>query len=151
MIGCHATTGPTFAVKWPGVHWHLYTDAVARRRESIGRKLPALNIFFEEANKIFSGAAVKSSSGESGSALDVCDQFIPMFTDGRKFRVYCHVILQTVSVLPQVILSSCVNIFVGQTKGARDRDATLAHLAKSEKGFTDEEYKRFVSRMPLSD
>jgi hypothetical protein len=48
------------------IAWQLYTDAVTRRRESIGRKLPALNIFFEEANKIFSGAAVKSSSGDSG-------------------------------------------------------------------------------------
>lgn len=130
------------------IAWHLYTDAVARRRESIGRKLPALNIFFEEANKIFAGEATRSGSGDSGPAQDVCDQFIPMFTDGRKYRVYCHPILQAVNLLPQVILSSCVNIFVGQTKGPKDRDATLAHLAKSEKGFTDEEYKRFVSRLP---
>ena len=51
-------------------------------------------------------------------------------------------------MLPDAILSSCVNICVGQSKGIRDRDAILAHLAKSEKGFTDEEYKRFVSKMP---
>ena len=73
-----------------------------------------------------------------------------MFTDGRKYRVYCHPILQSVSLLPEVILSSCVNLFVGQSKGAKDRDAILAHLAKSEKGFTDEEYKRFVSRMKVA-
>jgi hypothetical protein len=29
-----------------------------------------------------------------------------------------------------------------------DRDLTMAHLAFSEKGFTDEDYKRFLSRMP---
>jgi hypothetical protein len=131
------------------IAWQLYTDAVARRRELIGQKLPALNIFFEEANKIFSGAPVRAGSSDSGPSQDVSDQFIPMFTDGRKYRVYCHPILQAVNLLPQVILSSCVNIFVGQTKGTKDRDATLAHLAKSEKGFTDEEYKRFVSRMPI--
>ncbi len=46
------------------------------------------------------------------------------------------------------ISSSCNNVFIGQTKAIKDRDLVLAHLAKSEKGFTDEEYKRFVSRMP---
>ena len=107
------------------IAWHLYTDAVARRRELIGQKLPALNIFFEEANKIFAGDAARAGSGDSGPSQDVCDQFIPMFTDGRKYRVYCHPILQAVNLLPQVILSSCVNIFVGQTKGTEGsgRDA----------------------------
>ncbi len=128
------------------IAWHLYNDAVSRRRESIGRKLPALNIFFEEANKIFLGV---ETSGDTGNQPPpVSNQILPMFTDGRKFRVYCHPVLQAVNMLPDAILSSCVNICVGQSKGIRDRDAILAHLAKSEKGFTDEEYKRFVSKMP---
>jgi hypothetical protein len=128
------------------IAWHLYHDAVVRRRESIGRSLPALNIFFEEANKIFLGD--EAGNEKSGELPPVSGQMIPMFTDGRKYRVYCHPILQAVSLLPPAILSSCVNVFVGQSKGIRDRDAILAHLAKSEKGFTDEEYKRFVSKMP---
>jgi hypothetical protein len=32
-------------------------------------------------------------------------------------------------------------------KNPQDRDLTMAHLGFSEKGFTDEDYKRFVSRM----
>lgn len=129
------------------IAWHLYNDSVIRRRESIGQKLPALNLFFEEANKIFTGEAPR---GDGNQPPSVAEQFLPMFTDGRKYRVYCHPILQAVSLLPPVILSSCVNLFVGQSKGANDRDAILAHLAKSEKGFTDEEYKRFVSRMKVA-
>ncbi len=129
------------------IAWHLYNDCVIRRRESIGRKLPALNLFFEEANKIFTGEAPR---GDGNQPPSVAEQFLPMFTDGRKYRVYCHPILQSVSLLPEVILSSCVNLLVGQSKGAKDRDAILAHLAKSEKGFTDEEYKRFVSRMKVA-
>ena len=79
----------------------------------------------------------------------ISSQLIPMFTDGRKFRVYCHLVLQAMSMLPDAILSSCVNHYVGQSKGIRDRDAILAHLAKLEKGFTDEKYKRFAScRLP---
>ncbi len=131
------------------IAFHLYEDAVSRRREtlSVGQKLPALNIFFEEANKIFLGDEA-GSSDKGNQPPPISSQMIPMFTDGRKFRVYCHVVLQAVSLLPDAILSSCVNIYVGQSKGIRDRDAILAHLAKSEKGFTDEEYKRFVSKMP---
>jgi len=129
------------------IAWHLYTDSVARRRESIGSHLPALNIFFEEANKIFSGAAPKVGS-DSSRAPDVAEQFIPMFTDGRKYRVYCHPILQSPSMLPAVILSSCVTEDRGHLALLLIMPAILAHLAKSEKGFTDEEYKRFVSRMP---
>jgi hypothetical protein len=130
------------------IAFHLYNDAVSRRRESIGHKLPALNIFFEEANKIFLGDEAGRSSDKGNQPPPISSQLIPMFTDGRKFRVYCHVVLQAVSLLPDAILSSCVNLYVGQSKGIRDRDAILAHLAKSEKGFTDEEYKRFVSKMP---
>lgn len=132
------------------IAWHLYNDAVVRRRESIGQaaRLPALNIFFEEANKIFLGDEASGASGDKSGPPPVSSQLLPMFTDGRKFRVYCHPVLQAVNMLPDAILSSCVNILVGQSKGIRDRDAILAHLAKSEKGFTDEEYKRFVSKMP---
>ncbi len=132
------------------IAWHLYEDSKIRRRESSGRRLPTIDIFFEEANKIFSSEPISggSSSSQGAPAPSVSAQIVPIFTEGRKLFCYGHVIVQAISKLPPEVLSSCVNIFVGQSKGIHDRDAILAHLAKSEKGFTDEEYKRFVSRMP---
>jgi hypothetical protein len=140
------------------IAWHLYNDAVVRRREAIGGQLattPALragasvNIFFEEANKILSGVPVAGvQADESGGRGIVSDQYQIMFREGRKNRVFCHILLQSVAEIAPGIFSSCANLFLGQTKATQDRDMALAHMARSEKGFTDEEYKRFVSRMP---
>ena len=33
-------------------------------------------------------------------------------------------------------------------KNLADRDLAVGHLARSERGFTDEEYKRYLSRIP---
>ena len=40
--------------------------------------------------------------------------------------------------------------FFSQIKDLKDRDLAMGHLGKSEKGFTDEEYKRFISRVPIA-
>jgi hypothetical protein len=124
------------------VAWHLY-------RESIGKDAgPVLQIVFEEANKILTGTTDGGDDERSGAA-STSALFQAMFRDGRKYRVFMHLILQTVSELPPGLLSSCNNAFFGQTKAPMDRDLMMAHLAFSEKGFTDEDYKRFLSRMPL--
>jgi DNA helicase HerA-like ATPase len=72
-----------------------------------------------------------------------------MWRDGRKYKIFLHPIFQSPSEAPAGILSSCNNIVVGQLKNANDRDVAQAALGFSEKGFTDEDYKRYISRMPV--
>jgi hypothetical protein len=130
------------------VAWHLYNDAVVRRRQDIGREGgPVLQIVFEEANKVLTGVETEGDTRSPGAAA-TSQLFQTMWRDGRKYRIFLHPVVQTVSELPPGILSSCNDGFFGQTKNPRDRDLVMAHLAFSEKGFTDEDYKRFLSRMP---
>jgi hypothetical protein len=130
----------------------LYFDAVARRREALdgSRAFPKMQIFFEEANKVLTGvsggAASDQNAGEGGNP--VSHIFQTMWRDGRKYGVYLHLMAQTVSELPAGILSSCANLFVFQTKDAKDRDLILPHLGRSEKGLVNTEYKRYLARIP---
>jgi len=130
----------------------LYFDAVARRREALDgyRAFPKMQIFFEEANKVLTGvsggAASDQNAGEGGNP--VSHIFQTMWRDGRKYGVYLHLMAQTVSELPSGILSSCANLFVFQTKNAKDRDMILPHLGRSEKGLVNTEYKRYLARIP---
>lgn len=131
------------------VAWHLYHDAMARREEFINRwgANQVLQIYFEEANKILSGVDTGMSEGKSASA-STTEQFQTMWRDGRRYQTYLHLMVQSPSELPAGILSSCSNAWVGQLKSPADRDVIMALLAWSEKGFVDEDYKRFISRMP---
>ena len=143
------------AVVFSLVGWHLYNHQVVERRLSIGQgPQRKLQIFFEEANKVLSGVAVEGSdaggSGAGGSKAQTSEIWKGMWRDGRKYGIWLHVIAQTVSELAAGILSSCNNAFFSQTKHPKDRDLAMAHLAYSEKGFTDEDYKRFLSRMPAA-
>ena len=139
------------AVIFSLVAWHLYNDAVVRRRLAIGHgSQRKLQIFFEEANKVLSGVAGMDSDRQSGGGGQTSDLWLQMWRDGRKYGIWLHVIAQTVSELPPGILSSCNNAFFSQTKHPNDRDLLMSHLAFSEKGFTDEDYKRFLSRMPVA-
>ncbi len=132
------------------VAWHLYNDAVVRRRQNIGKSVPdpTLQIIFEEANKVLTG--VETDASEKTGGATTVELFQAMWRDGRKYRIFLHPVVQTVSELPPGILSSCNNGFFSQTKNPKDRDLIMAHLAFSEKGFTDEDYKRFLSRMPAA-
>ena len=130
----------------------LYFDAVTRRRESLaGTRFPPMQIFFEEANKILSGVPGLSGGGESPGtrANGVSEIFQTMWRDGRKYGIFLHPVVQTISDLPDGILSSCNNIFIVQTKNPRDRDMVIAHIGRSEKGFVNTEYKRYLARIPL--
>ncbi len=131
--------------------WHLYNDSIVRRRETVGGFNRPLDIFFEEANKILGGAT--SSIGGDASAgttsrASAVELWQQMWRDGRKYKIYLHPIVQTLSDLPAGIQSSCNNSFFGQMKNLADRDLAVGHLARSERGFTDEEYKRYLSRIP---
>jgi hypothetical protein len=62
---------------------------------------------------------------------------------------------QSPATLPPGIVDSCNNAFVVQLKMPKDRDLisgprSAAHLALSEKGFVDEHYKRYISRMEVA-
>ena len=128
--------------------WHLYQDAVIRRRESLsgGRNRP-LDIFWEEANKVLTGVATSDDTATT-SGTGAVQLWQSMWRDGRKYAIYLHPLVQTLADLPSGILASCNNAFFGQLKSPKDRDLAVAHLARSERGFTDEEYKRYASRIP---
>jgi DNA helicase HerA-like ATPase len=130
----------------------LYLDAVVRRREALGgERFPPMQIFFEEANKVLSGVDIGAASDRDARTSNQTAQiFLNMWRDGRKYDVFLHVLAQTVSELPQGILSSCNNGFFGQTKDDRDRAAILAFLARNTKGFVNADYDRFLARMPMA-
>jgi len=133
--------------------WHLYTDAVRRRREELnqGGFKNWMQIYFEEANKVLSGVGqTVGSESDSGGGASTAQQFQDMWRDGRKYRVWMHLITQSPSTLPPGIVDSCNNAFIVQLKNPKDRDLMMAHLALSEKGFVDEHYKRFISRMEVA-
>ena len=130
----------------------LYFDAISRRRESLaGVEFPPMQIFFEEANKILTGVgAGHSASDSTGSASSsVGEIFQAMWRDGRKYKIFLHLMVQTVSQLPEGIMSSCNNLFCVQTKNAKDRDMVMSHIGRSEKGFVNTEYKRYLARIPI--
>ena len=130
----------------------LYEDAVVRRRESLdGQRFPPLQIFFEEANKVLTGVDTGSSTSDKDSpgGNQTSQIFTVMWRDGRKYKTFLHILAQTISEIPDGILSSCNNGFFGQTKHDRDRQAALAHLARNTKGFVNSEYDRFLARMTI--
>jgi hypothetical protein len=129
----------------------LYFDSVVRRRESLaGAKFPPMQIFFEEANKVLTGVsgAAADQNASSSQAEQVSEVFQTFWRDGRKYKIFLHLIAQTVSALPAGILSSCNNGFFFQTKHPQDRDLIMAHIGRSEKGIVNTEYKRYLARIP---
>lgn len=138
--------GKAFLLGWTG--WHLYMDMVARRVHEVNTGEPILQIFYEEANKIF----VQDSGGgdDSGSGgMSASQRFSDMFRDARKYLARLHVITQAPSLIAQDIMSSCNNLVVGFLKQPRDKDLVLSAFARSEKGFRDEEWRRFVDDIPI--
>ena len=137
--------GKAFLLGWTG--WHLYMDMVSRRVHEVNTGEPILQIFYEEANKIFvqdSGGEDSGSGGQSAS-----QRFSDMFRDARKYLARLHVVTQAPSLIAQDIMSSCNNLIVGFLKNPRDKDMVLSAFARSEKGFRDEEWRRFVDDVPI--
>ena len=114
----------------------LYFDGVVRRRESLaGARFPPMQIFFEEANKVLTGVsgAAADQNASAGNKEQVSEVFQTFWRDGRKYKIFLHLIAQTVSALPPGILSSCNNGFFFQTKyPARPRPDHGAHRAQRE-------------------
>ncbi|MBN1965388.1 MAG: hypothetical protein JW910_12135, partial [Anaerolineae bacterium] len=128
------------------IAWRLYTDSIVRRRENIGLfRDQLLQIVFEEANKVFTGVA----DGEDQSPSAATSQlYLDMFRDGARYLTIYYIILQSMNEMHSAMISSCSNAWLSQLKSPKDRDLGVAHLSYSEKGFTDEDYKRFISRIP---
>ncbi|RLT39266.1 MAG: hypothetical protein DWI57_10560 [Chloroflexi bacterium] len=135
-----------FLLGWAA--WHLYTDAVILRMKRGATRPAHIQIVFEEANKILAGLDSTSSDDESGQST--AEQFANMWRDSRKYGIWLHLITQSPSLIPPGILSSCNNIFVSQLKNPRDRDLAVAALHRSEKGFVDEAWRRFLASLPVA-
>ncbi|MBI4770447.1 MAG: hypothetical protein HY784_08580 [Chloroflexi bacterium] len=127
---------------WAG--WLIYSDMVARRERQINRGEADLFMVFEEANIIFTGLEGGDSS-EGRSAPTVGEQYSNMFRDSRKYGAFFGVVTQSPSLIPQGIISSCNNLVVGFLKSPKDKDIVLSALARSEKGFVDEPWRRFLA------
>ena len=93
---------------------------------------------------------MNAASGDDEGGATTAQQFQDMWRDGRKYRTWLHLMTQSPAELPPGIVDSCNNAFVAQLKSPKDRDLMMAHLALSEKGFVDEQYKRYISRMPVA-
>jgi hypothetical protein len=138
--------GKAFLLGWAG--WHLYTDMVARRVHEVNNQEPALQIFFEEANKIFTRESSGSSEDDAGG-VSASQRFSDMFRDARKYQAILHAITQSPHLIPDDIFSSCANMILAFLKHPRDKDLALSAIARSEKGFRDEEWRRFISDLPI--
>jgi hypothetical protein len=137
--------GKAFLLGWTG--WHLYMDMVARRVHEVKTDEPLLQIFYEEANKIF--VKETGGSGDETGGVSATQRFADMFRDARKYKSRLHVITQAPHLIADDIISSCNNVIVGYLKNPKDKDLILSALARSEKGFRDEEWRRFVDDMPI--
>ncbi|MFZ5884029.1 MAG: serine-rich protein [Chloroflexota bacterium] len=136
--------GKAFLLGWTG--WHLYMDMVARRVHEINTDEPLLQIFFEEANKIF---VKEQGGGDETGGVSAVQRFADFFRDARKYKVRLHLITQAAHLIADDIISSCSNIIAGFIKNPKDKDILLSALARSEKGFRDEEWRRFLDDMPI--
>ena len=136
-----------FLLGWAA--WHLYTDAVVLRAVGGAGRPAHMQIFFEEANKILSGLD-NAPAGDEGGGPSTAEQFANMWRDSRKYGIWLHLVCQSPALIHPAILSSCNNLFAAQLKNAKDRDVVTAVLARSEKGFVDEPWRRFLASIPVA-
>ena len=136
------TFSKSFLLSWAS--WQIYTDAVITRIRRAHSEPARLQLFFEEAAKMFTGLDREADNGAPTTA----DQLETMWEDSRKYGIWLHVITQQPSMLPAGISGSCNNMFIGQLKNIKDRDAAMAMLHRSEKGFVDENWRNFISSIP---
>ena len=130
---------------WAG--WLVYSDMVARRERQINTGEADLFMVYEEANIIFSG--LDGGDSESSSGPSVSEQQSNMFRDSRKYGCFFGVVTQSPSLIPLGITSSCNNLVVGYLTAPKDKDVVLSALARSEKGFHDEPWRRFLADMQI--
>jgi len=134
-----------FLLAWAS--WLIYTDTVIERLGRARSEPAQLQLVFEEANKILGGGVARQ--GEEGGP-SVAERFEAMWRDSRKYGIWLHLLTQTPSAIPPGIMSSCNNLFVAQLKNAKDRDLVTSSMHRSEKGLVDEQWRKFLSRLPVA-
>jgi hypothetical protein len=130
---------------WAG--WMIYTDMVRRRELHINMGEADLVMILEEANILFTG--LETGDPETNSGPSVSEQWSNMFRDSRKYGCFFMVITQSPSLIPAGIRNSCNNIVIGYLTDPKDKDVALSALARSEKGFHDEPWRRFLSSLAI--
>ena len=128
------------------IAWHIYTDAVVRRRQSVGDegRFASMFLLFEEGNKVLGGIG----GGSSDERPRHSEIFPGIFRDAGKYNIFLGVVAQSPSELDPGIMSSCNNLMFGQLKNGRDRDLVIAATGRSEKGFWSRDHVEFVGRLP---
>ena len=128
-------------LSWAG--WLLYQDMVEQKDRQLITGDAELIMFFEEANIIFSGLGARDENNKG--APTVAEQYDNMFRDSRKYGVRFVIITQSPSLIPAGVRSSCSSVFLGYLSEPDDKDVALSTIARSEKGFHDEPWRRFVA------
>ena len=128
-------------LSWAG--WLIYQDMVQQRERQLIGQDAELVMIFEEANIIFTG--LSSADEHNSGSVTVAEQYDNMFRDSRKYGVRFVVITQSPSLIPAGVRSSCSSVFLGYLADPKDKDIALAAIAKSEKGFVDEPWRRFLA------
>ena len=130
---------------WAG--WMIYTDMVRRRELHLNMGEADLVMVLEEANILFTG--LETGDPDQNTGPTVSEQWSNMFRDSRKYGCYFMVITQSPSLIPPGIRNSCNNIVIGYLSDPKDKDVALSALARSEKGFHDEPWRRFLSSLAI--
>jgi hypothetical protein len=137
----------TFLLAWFG--WLAYQDAFTRMTRGLAREGETVQICFEELNKILAGVS-GGDDDDGGGGNYLIGQLGQMWLDSRKARIWLHGIVQAPSLVPRTVRDSCNNVFTGMLKGSDNRDVAVAAVARSEKGFTDEHWRRWVGRLAVA-
>ncbi|MBI9045820.1 MAG: serine-rich protein [Anaerolineaceae bacterium] len=130
---------------WAG--YMIYTDMAERRMRQLNKTYPKTFMVFEEANKIFTG--VDGGDPENKQGPTISEQYENMFRDSRKYDIFFAVITQNPSLIPPGIRNSCNSVVINFIKDAKDKDVVMSALARSEKGFHDEPWRRFLTDMEI--
>jgi len=128
-------------LSWAG--WIIYSDMMQQKERQLITGDAELMMFFEEANIIFTGLGARDENNKG--APTVAEQYDNMFRDSRKYGVRFVIITQSPSLIPAGVRSSCSSVFLGYLAEPDDKDVALSAIARSEKGFHDEPWRRFVS------
>jgi hypothetical protein len=140
-----------YLLAWAG--WIFCNDNMMKRVLAGKQGKPDLQLFLEECNKMLGGVEAGSSGGddEGGGMAYIGQLYGNFFRDSRKYGVWLHPICQSPSLLPPGIASSCANMAFNELKNTKDKDLAIASLARSEKGLTDEHWRRYLGRIPVAE
>ena len=136
-----------FLLGWAA--WHLYTDAVVLRASAARPGRRTCRSSSRRPTRCSRGWTTAGGE-EEGGGTSTADQFANMWRDSRKYGIWLHLVTQSPALIPPGILSSCNNLFAAQLKNPKDRDAGHGGPARSEKGFVDEPWRRFLASIPVA-